>query len=111
MFAVVATYGLRSHEAAWVERYQLGGANGEQRLAELRARYKPRYVNEEGQAFDPTRDAVKRCETAPAQGERPRSARNAACPTTCAMPMRFVPGKAPPGAMRMWRLLGEGQVA
>jgi integrase len=48
--------------AAWVERYQLGGANGEQRLAELRARYKPRYVNEEGQAFDPTRDAVKRCD-------------------------------------------------
>jgi integrase len=48
--------------AAWVDRYQLGGANGEQRLAELRARYKPRYVNEVGQAFDPARDAVKRCD-------------------------------------------------
>jgi integrase len=48
--------------AAWVERYQLGGATGEQRLAELRARHKPRYVNEEGQAFDPSRDAVKRCD-------------------------------------------------
>jgi integrase len=48
--------------AAWVERYQLGGANGEQRLAELRARYRPKYVNEEGQAFDPARDAVKRCD-------------------------------------------------
>lgn len=48
--------------ASWVERYQLGGATGEQRLAELRARHKPRYVNEEGQAFDPTRDAVKRCD-------------------------------------------------
>lgn len=48
--------------AAWVERYQLGGVNGEQRLAELRARYKPRYVNEEGQPFDQARDAVKRCD-------------------------------------------------
>ena len=47
---------------AWVERYGLGGTNGEQRLAELRARYKPRYVNEEGQPFDASRDAVKRCD-------------------------------------------------
>jgi len=48
--------------AAWVERYQLGGANGEQRLSELRARYKPKFVNEEGQPFDPERDQVKRCD-------------------------------------------------
>ena len=48
--------------AEWVERYQLGGANGEQRLAELRARYKPRFVNEEGMPFDPERDQVKRCD-------------------------------------------------
>ena len=48
--------------AAWVERYELGGANGEQRLAELRSRYKPRYVNEDGQPFDPERDQVKRCD-------------------------------------------------
>ena len=48
--------------AAWVERYGLGGANGEQRLEELRNRYRPKYVNEEGQPFDPARDAVKRCD-------------------------------------------------
>jgi integrase len=48
--------------AAWVERYQLGGANGEQRLAELRARHKPKFVNEDGQPFDPERDQVKRCD-------------------------------------------------
>jgi integrase len=46
----------------WVERYQLGGTNGEQRLAELRSRYKPKFVNEEGQAFDAERDQVKRCD-------------------------------------------------
>ena len=46
----------------WVERYGLGGANGEARLAELRARYKPKYVNEEGQPFDAERDQVKRCD-------------------------------------------------
>jgi integrase len=45
-----------------VERYQLGGANGEQRLAELRARHKPKFVNEDGQPFDPERDQVKRCD-------------------------------------------------
>jgi integrase len=48
--------------ADWVERYQLGGANGEQRLSELRARYKPRFVNEEGMPFNPERDQVKRCD-------------------------------------------------
>ena len=48
--------------AAWVERYQLGGENGEQRLAELRARYKPKFVNEDGQPFDLERDLVKRCD-------------------------------------------------
>jgi integrase len=48
--------------ASWVERYQLGGANGEQRLAELRARHKPKFVNEDGQPFDPERDQVKRCD-------------------------------------------------
>jgi hypothetical protein len=48
--------------AAWVERYGLGGTNGEQRLAELRNRHRPKYVNEEGQPFDATRDAVKRCD-------------------------------------------------
>ena len=48
--------------AAWVERYGLVGVNGEQRLAELRARHRPKYVNEEGQPFDPARDAVKRCD-------------------------------------------------
>ena len=48
--------------AAWVERYQLSGANGEQRLAELRARHKPKFVNEDGQPFDPERDQVKRCD-------------------------------------------------
>ena len=47
---------------AWVERYGLGGSNGEARLAELRARYKPKYVNEEGQPFDGERDQVKRCD-------------------------------------------------
>ncbi|MFM7393607.1 MAG: hypothetical protein ACKO22_04405 [Cyanobium sp.] len=46
----------------WVERYRLGGANGEQRLAELRRRYKPKFVNEEGQPFDAERDQVKRCD-------------------------------------------------
>jgi integrase len=48
--------------AGWVERYGLGGANGEQRLAELRGRYKPKFVNEDGQPFDPSRDQVKRCD-------------------------------------------------
>jgi len=48
--------------ATWVERYQLGGANGEQRLAELPARHKPKFVNEDGQPFAPERDQVKRCD-------------------------------------------------
>jgi integrase len=48
--------------ARWVERYQLGGANAEQRLAELRSRYKPKYVNEDGLPFQPERDQVKRCD-------------------------------------------------
>ena len=48
--------------AEWVERYQLGGTNGEQRLEELRRRYVPRFVNEEGQPYDPERDLVKRCD-------------------------------------------------
>jgi integrase len=48
--------------AEWVERYQLGGANGEQRLEELRLRYVPKFVNEDGQPFDPDRDLVKRCD-------------------------------------------------
>ena len=48
--------------AEWVERYQLGGVNGERRLAELRRRYVPKFVNEEGQPFDPERDLVKRCD-------------------------------------------------
>ncbi len=48
--------------AAWVERYGLGGHNGERRLAELRRRYRPRYVNEEGQPYDPERDLVMRCD-------------------------------------------------
>ena len=48
--------------AGWVQRYELGGANGEQRLAELRGRYKPKFVNEDGQPFDPARDQVKRCD-------------------------------------------------
>ncbi|MFM9110367.1 MAG: hypothetical protein ACKOPN_07215 [Prochlorococcaceae cyanobacterium] len=48
--------------AAWVERYGLGGANGEQRLAQLRDRYRPRFVNEDGLPFDPDRDQVKRCD-------------------------------------------------
>jgi integrase len=48
--------------AEWVERYQLGGANGEQRLEQLRSRYVPKFVNEEGQPFDPERDLVKRCD-------------------------------------------------
>jgi hypothetical protein len=30
--------------AAWVERYGLGGTNGEQRLAELRNRHRPKYM-------------------------------------------------------------------
>jgi integrase len=46
----------------WVERYQLGGANGEQRLEELRQRHAPKFVNEDGQPFDPERDLVKRCD-------------------------------------------------
>jgi integrase len=45
-----------------VERYQLSGANGERRLEQLRARYQPKFVNEEGQPFDPERDLVKRCD-------------------------------------------------
>ena len=48
--------------AEWVERYQLSGANGENRLEQLRARYQPKFVNEEGQPFDPERDLVKRCD-------------------------------------------------
>ena len=48
--------------AEWVERYQLGGANGEQRLEELRRRYVPKFVNEDGRPFDPDRDLVKRCD-------------------------------------------------
>ena len=48
--------------AEWVERYQLGGANGERRLEELRRRYVPKFVNEDGQPFDPERDLVKRCD-------------------------------------------------
>ena len=48
--------------AEWVERYQLSGANGEHRLEQLRARYQPKFVNEEGQPFDPERDLVKRCD-------------------------------------------------
>jgi hypothetical protein len=48
--------------ADWVERYQLGGANGEQRLEQLRSRYVPKFVNEEGQPFYPERDLVKRCD-------------------------------------------------
>ena len=46
----------------WVDRYQLGGANGEQRLEELRQRHVPKFVNEDGQPFDPERDLVKRCD-------------------------------------------------
>ena len=48
--------------ASWVERYRLGGVNGEQQLEELRRRYVPKFVNEEGQPFDPERDLVKRCD-------------------------------------------------
>jgi hypothetical protein len=48
--------------AAWVDRYQLGGANGEQLLAELRTRHRPKFVNEDGQPFDPERDQLKRCD-------------------------------------------------
>jgi hypothetical protein len=48
--------------AEWVDRYQLGGSNGEQRLAELRRRHRPKFVNEDGQPFDPGRDQVKRCD-------------------------------------------------
>jgi integrase len=48
--------------AAWVDRYQLGGANGERQLAELRTRHRPKFVNEDGQPFDPERDQVKRCD-------------------------------------------------
>lgn len=46
----------------WVQRYDLGGSNGEQRLSELRARYKPKFVNEDGVVFQPERDQVKRCD-------------------------------------------------
>jgi len=48
--------------AHWVERYRLGGSNGELRLEQLRSRYTPKFVNEEGQPFDPERDVVKRCD-------------------------------------------------
>jgi integrase len=48
--------------AEWVDRYQLGGENGEQRLEELRRRYVPKFVNEDGQPFDPECDLVKRCD-------------------------------------------------
>ncbi len=48
--------------AAWVERYRLGGTNGERRLEELRGRYRPKFVNEDGQPYDPERDLVKRCD-------------------------------------------------
>jgi len=48
--------------SSWVERYGLGGSNGERRLAELRQRYKPRFVNEDGMPFDAERDSVKRCD-------------------------------------------------
>jgi integrase len=48
--------------ASWVERYQLGGTNGEQRLEQLRSRYAPKFVNEEGEPFDVERDVVKRCD-------------------------------------------------
>ena len=48
--------------ASWVERYRLGGSHGEERLAELRSRYRPRFVNEDGLPFDPERDRVKRCD-------------------------------------------------
>jgi len=61
----VAKSGFRaavSLPATWVERSQLGGANGEQRLVELRARHKPKFVNEDGQPIDPERDQVKRCD-------------------------------------------------
>jgi integrase len=45
-----------------VERYGLGGANGERRLEELLGRYRPRFVNEDGQPYDPERDLVMRCD-------------------------------------------------
>ncbi|MFW6732808.1 MAG: hypothetical protein ACODUE_13935 [Synechococcus sp.] len=48
--------------AAWVERYGLGGSNGERRLAELRQRHRPQFVNEDGLPFDGERDQVKRCD-------------------------------------------------
>ncbi|WP_259720247.1 hypothetical protein [Synechococcus sp. CS-1328] len=48
--------------AAWVERYELGGVNGEKRLAELRRRHRPRFVNEDGLPYDPERDLVMRCD-------------------------------------------------
>ena len=48
--------------ASWVERYRLGGDHGEQRLEELRRRYVPRFVNEDGMPFDHERDLVKRCD-------------------------------------------------
>ena len=48
--------------AEWVERYRLGGDHGEQRLEVLRRRYVPRFVNEDGQPYDPERDLVKRCD-------------------------------------------------
>ena len=123
--------------AEWVDRYQLGGANGEQRLEELRCRYVPKFVNEDGQPFDPERDLVKRCDNnerlgavcchklrssdakaefelktklyawveqrRPRARRKRRNARSAACPMTCAMPMRFVPGRQRPGTTGMWR--------
>ncbi len=48
--------------AEWVDRYRLGGSNGEQRLEELRRRHVPKFVNEDGEPFDPERDLVKRCD-------------------------------------------------
>ena len=39
-----------------------GGAKGEQRLPELQSRHKPKFVNEDGQPFDPKRDQVKLCD-------------------------------------------------
>ena len=48
--------------AEWIERYQLGGLNGEQRLEQLRQRHVPKFVNEDGQPFEAERDLVKRCD-------------------------------------------------
>ena len=80
--------------AAWVERYELGGANGERRLAELRSRYKPRYVNNERlgavcchklRSCDAKAEFELRAklyawvETAPAQGKRKAQKRKERC--------------------------------